>query len=238
MTETGGALSFDRAAYASPDGGPPCANCKRPLGDEYWKWQSNAICTECKGRVESTLAKSKSGKAFGKAVLLGGGTALGCGIAYAVFVAATQMQIAFATIGIAFLVARVIRKASAGVGGRRFQVLAVALTYVASAMGYLPPIVKGIQRSAEQHQQAEAKSAPADGAPSAKPASSPLGVVVALAFLAGLTLAAPFLELTEAPIGLLIVLFGLWEAWKLSRGVPLVVEGPYRTAPAATGPPA
>ena len=43
-------------------------------------------------------------------------------------------------------------------------------------------------------------------------------------------------NVTEAPIGVLIVGFGLWEAWKLSRGIPIRIEGPYRVAP-STGPP-
>jgi hypothetical protein len=58
-----------------------------------------------------------------------------------------------------------------------------------------------------------------------------------VAILLAITLAAPVLAATSAPIGLLIVGFGLWEAWKLSRGLPLTLDGPYRTAP-ATGPPA
>jgi len=33
------------------------------------------------------------------------------------------------------------------------------------------------------------------------------------------------------------VVFGLWEAWKLSRGIPLTIDGPYRVAPPSTGPP-
>ena len=32
-------------------------------------------------------------------------------------------------------------------------------------------------------------------------------------------------------MGLLIVGFGLWEAWKLTRGLPLSLEGPFRVAP-------
>jgi hypothetical protein len=61
-------------------------------------------------------------------------------------------------------------------------------------------------------------------------------VALAITFLLGITLAAPFLELTDAPLGVLIILFGLWEAWRRSRGVPIVIDGPFRVAPPAPAP--
>jgi hypothetical protein len=60
---------------------------------------------------------------------------------------------------------------------------------------------------------------------------------VAAVVVVVISLAAPFLEITDSPLGLLIVLFGLWEAWKLSRGVTLNIEGPLRVGAAAPHPP-
>jgi hypothetical protein len=51
-----------------------------------------------------------------------------------------------------------------------------------------------------------------------------------------LTMAAPFLVAVEAPLGLLIVGFALWEAWRMSRGLPLSLDGPYRVAPTTSSP--
>jgi hypothetical protein len=152
--------------------------------------------------VAAGFAKANTGAAFGKAVLLGGLTAIGCGIGYAVFVSVTRMQLALITIGIAYVVASVVRKASGGFSGPRFQVLAVVLTYLASTMGYAPGLLTALRE---------------DGAPHA------VSLLITM-------LAAPFLELTSAPIGVLIVGFGLWEAWRRSRGVPAALEGPFRVA--------
>ena len=187
--QAGEDLDFERATYAQSDAGPPCANCNRPLTDEYWEFSSRPICANCKGQIAAVLEASQSKAAFVRAIVQGGGVAVACGIGYGVFVALTGYQLALITIGIAFVVAKVIRKCSAGVGGRRYQVLAVVLTYLASTMGYAPAMLEDF------------------------------GVGI---------LAAPFIAATQAPIGLLIVAFGLWEAWKLTGGVPMVLGGPYR----------
>jgi hypothetical protein len=194
------------------------------------------------------LADSQSNKRLGMAILTGGATALACGTAYAIFVAATKIQFALATIGIAFVIARVVRKASGGMGGTRFQVVAVALTYLSATMGYIPGIWGGLKEAAAEHDKKEAAKSPgastetAAEAPAndgAKPQGSFGGLLIAVGWLIGIMLAAPFLEVTEAPLGLLIVAFGLWEAWKLSRGPPVRLEGPFPAGAApAAGPPA
>jgi hypothetical protein len=251
MTDNDAELRFDRASYAKDAGsGLPCANCKGPLGDAYWKWQNHIVCGACRDGLQTTFAESQSNARLGKAVLWAAGTALGCGIAYAAFVAMTNVQFALATIGIAFLVARVVRKASGGIGGVRFQIVAVGFTYLAATMGYLPGIWSGMKEASSEHDKSQAAAGAtspdttspttgADGrAADADSKASPLDLVVALAFLFGIMLAAPFLELTSAPIGFLIVVFGLWEAWKLSRAPPLRIEGPFRVGAAEEQPPA
>jgi hypothetical protein len=244
MSENDSELSFDRATYAKDAGaGASCTNCKGPLGESYWRWQRNVVCAGCRDGLERTLAESQSSARLFKAILLGGATALGCGAAYAVVTAATNMRFALATIGIAFVVARVVRHASGGIGGARFQVVAVALTYVAATMGYIPEIWTGLTEGSHakvgaEHRQPSAEVAAADPAPDApKGRLSTMQLLSALGILTGIMLAAPFLAFTHSPLGLLIVVFGLWEAWKLSRGPPLRLEGPYRMTPAAPEPP-
>jgi hypothetical protein len=268
MTDARSALRFDRAEYEEGSAaGPPCSVCKGPLGAEYWRWQGLVFCSRCKSPVEAKIADGQSHRAFAKAALQGTGVALACGVGYAVFVGLTKMQLALVTIGIAYVVARVVRKASGGLGGTRFQVLAVALTYVASTMGYAPSLLAGLQeggeiraahapiaagaeieRSAATDDEARPSGAAANGtetadAPSAAgdgehvgPIVSALRLAYGIAFLLGIMLAAPFLELSSAPLGVVIILIGLWQAWKLTRGVPTTIMGPYRVAPATPGP--
>ena len=198
MGEPGTVIDFDRAEYGpSQPATAPCTNCKRPIEGQYWKFRNGVVCGSCRDGIEAAVAKATSSASLGKAAFEGGGVALACGVGYAAFVAASRIQIALVTIGIGFVVAKVVRRASGGVGGTRFQILAVALTYVASTMGYLPEIWRAFD-------------------------VPQVGAVLRIA------LEAPFLEATHAPLGLLIVGFGLWEAWKLTKGVPIVLEGPFR----------
>jgi hypothetical protein len=263
MTETGSALRFDRADYEkAPGAGPHCGVCKGPLAPEYWRWQGLIFCAACRPKVGDKIAESQSGGAYAKAALQGAGVAIACGIGYAVFVEVIKTQLALVTIGIAYVVARVVRKASGGMGGRRFQVLAVALTYFASTMGYAPGILRGVREmqvkrddaavhatgsddspayesaQAANASEAHGAAASASDAPAHAHAATPRGgvrsMIFGLAFFLGLVLAAPFLEVTSAPIGVIIVLIGLWQAWKLTRGVPIAIEGPYRVAPLAS----
>jgi hypothetical protein len=237
-------LSFDKATYATKTdagGGAPCAHCNGPLGEQYWQWQSRPVCATCRTQLSDMLVASQSKKSFGRAMLLGGLTALGCGIAYAIFVAVTDYQLALVTIGIAFLIAKVMRRCSAGVGGRKYQLLAVGLTYLASAMGYVPGVYAGLAGGGDEKTSAAPTSAPSTVASApetsetkTRPAEDHVGIgglIAAIALLFAITLAAPVLAATQAPMGLLIIAFGLWEAWKLSRGLPLSLDGPYRVAP-------
>jgi hypothetical protein len=231
-----GPLTFDKATYEEPSSpATPCSSCKGPLGDPYWKLGPYVLCEKCRGSVAATFSKTKTASAFGKAALLGGLTAFGCGVLYAIFAGITKMQLALVTIGIAYVVATVVRRASGGFSGRRFQVLAVTLTYFASTMGYLPSIFAGMTEAATEHRTSNAAAA---SDTKDKPAQQPADhhrltagdFVKVFAFLLAIMLAAPFLELTSAPIGFLIVVFGLWEAWRRARAVPLALEGPFRVS--------
>jgi hypothetical protein len=236
MNETDQELRFDRATYSKEAGGGlPCANCRGPLGDSYWKWQQLVVCSQCRDVLAGRLSDSQSSARFAKALLFGCATSLGCGIAYAIFAGATHMRFALATIGIAFLIARVVRHASGGIGGTRYQVAAVALTYFAATMGYIPEIWAGLKEASAEDAKRSATdpeasteanpSQQSDGDGKAK--GSLIAVLVAVAWLVGIMLASPFLTAAESPLGLLIVAFGLWEAWKLSRAPPLHIDGPF-----------
>lgn len=264
-------LDFDRAEPASDKAAPAgpgpqrhgvaCGLCGQEITTEYWQSLGKILCDTCRAAVEHTHAAAHGGGTFGKALLLGGGAALGCGIGYAVFVGVSQIQFALVTIGMGWAIGRVIHKTTRGFGGLRYQVLAVALTYFASTMGYLPAVLKGFSQLGNHAAQSAGAAGPkAASTPSAPPSPSmaepaaadpdpaaapaPAGgkhgfgvsLLIFTAFSGLVMLAAPFLELGEGfsgLLGLLIIFFGMRTAWRVSKGVAVVVTGPHRLAPDA-----
>jgi hypothetical protein len=248
-------IDFEKAEFAEPSGEHvQCGICQRSITTEYWQCLGKILCDTCREGVRRSSEDAASGASFGKALLLGGGVAFGCGIGYAIFVGLTQIQFALVTIGIGWMVGRSIQRITRGFGGQKHQVLAVALTYFASTMGYAPAIYKAITNSAQnsEHDAETSTATPAPAAPGttaptetprsperADPPASPSSggggpsLVIALVFLVGLMLAAPFLELSggfSGIIGLLIIFFGLQTAWRVSRGVQANITGPHKVA--------
>lgn len=80
---------------------------------------------------------------------------------------------------------------------------------------------------------APASSAAADDAVS-DDVSGPTGVAgiaLALVLVFGIAMAAPFLEGASNIIGLAIIAFGLYQAWKLNAASSLEIAGPFRLDP-------
>jgi hypothetical protein len=135
-----------------------------------------------------------------------------------------------------------VRKGSAGVGGRGYQLLAVLITYCCIAANYLPDCFDLFMNAARQQPIAIAQ-------PGAEPANPPKEVAQApaqqpqpditqnwgvgkwalfLAVVLAFTMCVPFLNGVKNLIGILIIGFALWEAWKLNARRPLPISGPYQ----------
>ena len=122
--------------------------------------------------------------------------------------------------------------------------LAIVLTYTAIVTSYVPYIIEAARDRAVQtatlDSAATADLAKADLAQDSVTTAAtstrdpgPFGRVFAIIVLLGVLYALPFLAGIENIIGILIIGFALYEAWKLNRRVELTVTGPHRVA--ATG---
>jgi len=222
--ETPAKLDFERAEFGEPAARHvQCSACQSAITTAYYQILDKVLCGSCRDAVNRSSEDARSGAAFGKAFLLAGAVALGCGVVYALFVHFTRIQLALATIGIGFLVGRVVQSVTRGFGSTKHQVLAVVLTYLASAMGYLPSIVA-------------AMNAGDDGQ-----SLGLVGSILYVVFVSAFTLAAPLLDITSGlsgVLGVLIIFFGLRTAWQVSRGLggPVAISGPYQvnTSPSPT----
>jgi hypothetical protein len=136
------------------------------------------------------------------------------------------------SLAVGYIVGKAIAIGSGGVGGGRYQVAAVLLTYMAVSLAAVPIAMSQQMKQKSAQQQAHAS----DPATAAKPTMSPLK---ALGVLTAIGLASPFLDLANpahGAIGLIILFVGIRIAWRLTAGRVVNITGPINDpAPAARG---
>jgi hypothetical protein len=180
---------------------------------------------------------------FAKAGLFGLGAAIAGAILYYAVIAITNFEIGIVAIAIGYMVGWAVRAGAGGRGGRRFQVLALLLTYWAVGLAYTPLM---FQQAAEEEKKEQAQPSTTAPVVAAAPADSPetgqpFSVPAVVAVLFGFSLALPVLSvISSLPGGMIsaaIIAFGMTQAWRMT-GVPaLQVSGPYRIAAPASPPP-
>jgi hypothetical protein len=215
-------LRFDRAEYAEEPAETSCARCGAAIAGEYFNLRGAVLCGACRGAIVAADTAG-GGSSLLRALLLGAGAAgLGSAIYYAIR-ALTGYEIGLVAIVVGLIVGGAVKKGSGGRGGRRYQALAVALTYFAIVTTYIPDILRGLSQRA------------ATEAASAAPAPDAASFLLALLVLCAIACAAPFLAGFENIIGLLIIGFALFEAWRINKRVPLDIAGPFRVAAGSDG---
>jgi hypothetical protein len=241
-------MQFDKAELAEEGGGTlVCQACQRHLYDVYFEVGGQPTCEMCRYELESERSRGSGPGRFARAVLAGGLAGLvGAGLYYAVL-ALTGYEVGLVAIVVGFLVGFGVRWGSRGRGGWPYQVLAVAITYMAIVSTYVPFIFEEIQNMEASEAAAvaeppvtmedtpgalaEAAVVPvAAGEPSglAEEEITAGGALVALALFGVFVLAIPFLGGFENIIGILIIGFGLYQAWQINRQQPLEIEGPFQ----------
>lgn len=128
-----------------------------------------------------------------------------------------------------------LEKTPAGSGAARLLKASVGLTYLAIVSTYVPFIVKSARERPGKASPVAASPAAAPVAASDSVAVLPVARKFALGVLAlvAIAAAAPFLAGFENVLGLVIIGFALFQAWKMNRRMPLTFNGPYAVGRAA-----
>jgi hypothetical protein len=237
-------LQFERAEYEQPAGAVTCAQCSRTLTQSYYQVNGHVVCDGCARKLR---AEGEGGSRAGRVVrAIGAGllaAVLGALLYYGV-AALTGYEFGLIAIVVGFGVGSAVRWGSNGRGGWAYQTLAIGLTYLAIVATYAPAVVQGL-RELEPEQAAsgpatagaqpvsQTADAPADAAADAAPPTAG-SLILALAVLALIVCAAPFLAGLQNIIGLIIIGIGLYEAWKLNKRTPFEITGPHPVAVAPT----
>jgi hypothetical protein len=241
---------FGTAEYLGKPGNDHCQFCHQPIAGNYYRMNNAMACGGCAEKMRGALA-TDSHAAFVRALLYGIGAAIAGMILYAVFEIATGLIIGYVSLAVGWMVGTAMMKGSNGVGGRRYQVAAVLLTYAAVSMAAVPVWIhygnkqrqQQIQEQQTQQQledeqrqlEAESGQRPSQAAPKPVHSQMSFGTWLARASLIGL--ASPFLEVWGGGvtfgwlIGLVILGVGMKISAKLTRGRPVEVYGPFNDSP-------
>ena len=224
-----GDLQFTRAQY---EGGPPalqCMACQAEMPDRYFQLGGAPVCAECASNWESQQKAAPAGWVM-RGAMFGLAAAIAGAIGMSVVAAVTGYQFSLAAIGVGWLVGKAMRRGANGLGGRRVQILAVLLTYFGITLSYLPEMIKGFREVDKKRTEARKDEAPN---PPEKPPGA-AGTIVALTVLVAFCMAAPLLEIASGLngiLGLLILFFGLSQAWRMTARDERALSGPYSTKP-------
>ncbi|HEY2858508.1 MAG TPA: hypothetical protein VGJ21_08835 [Terracidiphilus sp.] len=223
---------FATAEYAHIPGTERCRICGNLVSGEYYRVNNQMACSTCAQRVKDGQPID-SHSAFARAVLFGLGGALLGMILYATITISLDFSIGYFAVGVGWLVGAAMKKGSGGISGRRYQVAAVLLTYLAISSAAVPMLIHAINKDLEKrNQQLSAEVTPAnpDGTAAAHPHQLSMNWAKVMPLLAKYAIASPFLDLQEGingVIGLVILFVGMRIAWFLTKAKPLEVDGPY-----------
>jgi len=241
---------FGTAEYSIQNGGDICTVCKAPITGTYYRANGSMVCGSCADRVRRELPQDSHGS-FVRALLFGfGGFAVGLAL-YASFVIITDISIGYISLAVGWIVGKAMMMGSKGIGGKRYQVAAVLLTYAAVSMAFIPIVLSVLHKEKVEAKNVQVQKAPAQSdaqaattKPEAKPGDSTeqdsqpqkMGFARALGTLAFIGLASPFLELKDGfsgVIGLVILFVGMQFAWKMTAGhAQIAVDGPFQVSAA------
>jgi hypothetical protein len=208
------------------------------------------VCPSCADRAKRELPQD-SHAAFVRGLLFGLGGFLFAFIAYsAVGILLQGWTIGYLSLAVGWMIGKAMMMGSRGVGGRRYQMLAVLLTYAAVSMAAIPITLVAMRsenaaavRTNSQEassSSSETESAEQQPAPASKSSARDhhMSSMAALGTLALIGLASPFYGLQDGFNGvlMLIILFvGMRFAWRMTAGrAGVVINGPFELAKSAS----
>jgi len=215
---------FGTAEFTPGNATRACASCRRPIDGDYFQINGASACPECARKIQA-LAPADSHAAYIRALAFGIAGAIAGFVVYVTFALLTGLVIGWVSLAVGFIVGKAMNFGSRGVGGRRYQITAALLTYLAVSMSAVPIAIHQMQQHKAEIQARETSAPP----------NAPGKVLKATGALILVGIASPLLDLQsplQGVIGLVILFVGMRFAWRFTAGRRIVVSGPHNPSPA------
>lgn len=198
----------------------------------------------CEGCVQELERRQQADSHAGyvRGMLFGVGAAIVGMAGYAGFTILTGFYIGYVSLAVGWLVGKAIMLGSKGIGGRRYQIAAVILTYAAVSLAAVLIAISyqlkaKSQTESVQPQQQQSTTDAENSQPNQTQPKPKLSFGAAILQLLVIGLASPFLELQDplhGIIGLIILMVGIRIAWQITAGSRRAhIDGPYENSSAA-----
>ena len=220
-------------------GAENCQFCNRPIIGPHYIVNKSRSCEPCAKQARMGAPQDSPG-AYRGALLLGIGAAVVGMVLYAAFTILTGIEIGYMSLAVGLLVGLAIMMGSNGIGGRRYQVTALLLTYAAVTVAAVPI---GLGLAMEQHvplaqsrmvrqlaQESEPSGGDTETPASSQHAAPTLASAILMLLMYGL--GSPVLAMMNplhGIIGLVVLLAGLHIAWRITAAKRMKVKGPFRS---------
>jgi hypothetical protein len=138
--------------------GLQCSDCKTVLRTHYYALNERPVCAKCREPYAERIQLGAGPGAMTRTLLYGVGAALIGAVLTGLGLRIFGLLRMVCAVGVGYFVGSAMKKANGGWPGRRFQVLAVVLTYIALGLGSVGPTLMSLGSARQELRRAAADS--------------------------------------------------------------------------------
>lgn len=217
-------LSFEQADMESAV--VPCARCAQPLSGEYYEADGTSVCAACARIIRYGEPGDSPFVRAARALGLGILAATASGFLWWAIRAATGYEIGLIAVVVGLAVGFAVRFGARARGGWFYQTMGIVLTYLAIVSTYVPEAMDAI-RAPPPEDRPSPEEVTVEAAPPPAPPADDIPTPIVFVIACVIALFAPFLAGLENIIGMAIIAFALWEAWRVNKRPIKKLLGPY-----------
>ena len=138
--------------------GIQCSDCKNVSRTTYYALNERPVCAKCREGYVERIDRATAPGAMTRVVMQGVLAALAGAVLTAIGISLFGATRILISVGIGYLVGSAIKKANGGWPGRKYQYLAIALTYASLGFGSVLPSLMSLRAARHEVRQATADS--------------------------------------------------------------------------------